>query len=58
MANLEGIVPDGPEHVTEKYLRGKSVAVVDDGFLIGTIPAVELQAPAAFAQSPAESGDN
>lgn len=54
MANLEGVVPDGPEHVAEKYLRGKSVAVVDDGFLVGAVPAVQLQTPAAFAQSPAE----
>lgn len=54
MADLEGVVPDGPEHVTEEYLRGESVAVVDDGLLIGTVPAVQLQAPAAFAQSPAE----
>ena len=56
--NLEGIIPDGPENVREKNLRRESVAVVDDGLLIGTIPAVEFHAATAFAQSPAGGGDS
>lgn len=51
--NLEGVVPDGSEHVAEEDLGGESVAVVDDRLLVGAVPAVELQAAAAFAQRPA-----
>lgn len=52
-AHLEGIVSDGPEHIAEEDLGGESVTVVDDWLLVGPVPAVELQAAAAFAQRPA-----
>lgn len=52
-AHLEGVVPDGPDHVAEEDLGGEGVAMIDDRLLVGPIPAVELQAAAAFAQRPA-----
>lgn len=51
--HLEGVVPDGPQRVAEENLGGERVAVIDDGLLVGPVPAVQLQAAAAFAQRPA-----
>lgn len=50
---LEGIVPNGPEHITEEDLGSEGIAMVDDRLLVRPIPAVKLQAAAAFAQGPA-----
>lgn len=50
--NLEGILLDGPDHIFEQDPRSERVAVVDDGFIVRSIPAVQLHASAALLQSP------
>ena len=45
---FEGIFADALDDVLELYLRGERVTVVYDWFAVGTVPAVELQAPAPF----------
>lgn len=50
--NLEGILLDGSYRILEEDLRSECVAVVDDGLVIWSIPAVQLHTAAALQQSP------
>ena len=50
---LERISANDLDHVLELELGGESVSVVDERFPIRTIPAIQLNAPAAFQQGAA-----
>lgn len=53
-AYLERIVPDAFNDIPEEDLGGKGVAMVDDGFPIGPLPAVKLHTSAPFHQCSAK----
>lgn len=47
---FESIVLDGLNDITEEDLGGESVAVINDGFRIRAIPAIQFHAAAAFGE--------
>lgn len=50
------MLTDGFDHIFKEDLWGESVAVVDHGLIIRSVPAVQLHTAAAFLQSPESVG--
>lgn len=49
---LESIISYSVNYILKEYLGGESVAMIDDGLSIGTIPAVHFHTSAASTECP------